>query len=295
MDLIVRKNNEVFTENPMFVDSNFFSLFTFSMIKGSKQTALQGLYSVVLSEDLARKYFGTTDVIGKMMALKFGDEFEQFKVTGVTENAPQNSTIKTSMLLPYAYLNRDNKKDDDWIGGHLNTFVLLTPRADTVSVLARMQSLFDENTHEKIAKAEKEQGMTLNIKLALQHFTDIHLSLEAGPDNGMQDGSNPMYSYILACIAVFILVIACINFINLAVAQSLKRGKEVGVRKVIGGSRRQLIWQFLTESFCVTLIAFVIAICATAALLPFFNILANKKLSFSYLSDGSLDISLYCL
>ena len=104
----------------------------------------------------------------------------------------------------------------------------------------------------------------------------------------MADGSNPVYSYILTCIAVFILIIACINFINLAVAQSLKRSKEIGIRKVVGSTRKQLIKQFLTESFLVSLVAFVIAIVLTIAILPFFNDLANKKLSLSYLSDWYL-------
>ena len=104
----------------------------------------------------------------------------------------------------------------------------------------------------------------------------------------MTGGSKSSYSYILTCIAIFILIIACINFINLAVAQSLKRSKEIGIRKVVGGTRRQLIKQFLVESFLVSLIAFAIAIFLTVTILPFFNELANKKLSFSYLSDGYL-------
>jgi len=130
--------------------------------------------------------------------------------------------------------------------------------------------------------------MSMKIKLGLQPLTDIHLSTEAGPDNGMSDGSKPVYSYILTTIAIFILIIACINFINLAVAQSLKRSKEIGIRKVAGGTRKQLIKQFLTESFLVSLIAFVIAILLTRLVLPVFNDLANKNLSLSYLSDWYL-------
>jgi putative ABC transport system permease protein len=148
--------------------------------------------------------------------------------------------------------------------------------------------VFDKNTKDFLAKAEKEQGMSIKAKLELQPLTDIHLSKKAGPDNGMTDGSKSAYSYILTCIAVFILIIACINFINLAVAQSLKRSKEIGIRKVVGGTRGQLIKQFLAESFLVSVIAFVIAIILMITILPFFNELANKKLSLSYLSDGYL-------
>src|SRR6516164_3316401 len=128
----------------------------------------------------------------------------------------------------------------------------------------------------------------IKIQLHLQPLTDIHLSTSAGPDNGLSDGSNPVYSYVLSSIAVFILIIACINFINLAVAQSLKRSKEIGIRKVVGSTRKQLIKQFLVESFLVSSIAFAFAILLTQLTLPFFNELANKKLSLSYLSDGYL-------
>jgi putative ABC transport system permease protein len=165
---------------------------------------------------------------------------------------------------------------------------LLSPEANIHAVQNKMQALFDKNTKDFIAKAEKEQGMTYKARLLLQPLTDIHLAKKAGPDNGLSDGSKSAYSYILTCIAVFILIIACINFINLAVAQSLKRSKEIGIRKVVGGTRNQLIKQFLVESFLVSLIAFVMAIILTVSILPFFNELANKKLSLSYLTDIKL-------
>ena len=283
----VKKNNDVLTENPLFVDDNFFSVFTFPLIEGNKRTALSDPHSVVLSKDMAKKYFGTIDVTGKIMQLKLDTAFENFTITGIAENSPQNSTIKADMFLPYKYFENYNS-NTDWIGGSLNTFLLLSQTADIKTVENKMQALFDKNTKDKIAKAAQEQNMTIKIKLGLQRLTDIHLSTEAGPDNGMSDGSNPVYSYILTSIAIFILIIACINFINLAIAQSLKRSKEIGIRKVIGSTRKQLIKQFLTESFLVSLIAFMIGIVLTVSILPFFNELANKKLSLSYLTDWYL-------
>ena len=282
----VKKNNDVFTEGPLFVDDNFFSVFTFSLSEGNKKNALKDLHSVVLSKSMAKKYFGTEDVIGETMQIKLNDEFENFTVTAIAENSPQNSTLKADMFLPIKYNLRN--RGNEWFGGSLNTFLLLSGQANIKAVESKMQSLFDKNTKDLIAKAQKEQGITVNVKLALQPLTDIHLSKKAGPDNGMSDGSKSTYSYILTCIAIFILIIACINFINLAVAQSLKRSKEIGIRKVVGGTRSQLIKQFLTESFLVSLIAFLIAIILTITILPFFNELANKKLSLSYLSDGYL-------
>jgi putative ABC transport system permease protein len=282
----VKKKNDVFTENPMFVDDNFFSVFTFPLLQGNKKTALKDFHSVVLSKNTAIKYFGTEDVIGETMQIKQGDEFEAYTVTAVAENSPQNSSIKTGMFLRIKIYQRGN--GDDWLGGGLNTFLLLSPQADVHTVEGKMQALFDKHTKDFLEKAQKEQGISFKARLALQPLTDLHLSKKAGPDNGMSDGSRSAYSYILTCIAIFILIMACINFINLAVAQSLKRSKEIGIRKVVGGTRSQLIKQFLAESFLVSFIAFVIGILLAVSILPFFNELANKKLSLSYLSDGYL-------
>ena len=287
LEVTVKKNNDVFTESPLFVDDNFFSVFTFKVLQGDKSSALNDLHSIVLSEDMATKYFGSTNALGKTVQLKVNEEFENFSVTAITENSPQNSTLKVDMLLPFKFWEKYNN-NKGWFGGSLNTFLVLTPQANIPAVEKKMQAMFDENTREKLAKAKQEEGVAVNIQLGLQPFTDIHLSTKAGPDNGMSGGSKPAYSYILSCIAIFILVIACINFINLAIGQSLKRSKEIGIRKVVGSSRKLLIKQFLVESFLVSFVAFLIAIALTNICLPFFNQLANKKLSFSYLVDGYL-------
>ena len=284
---VKNNNNDLFTENSLFTDENFFSVFTFPLIEGNKKTALKDLYTVVLSKDMAIKYFGVTEAVGKTIQLKINEEFENFTVTAIMENAPQNSTIKTGMLLPFKNYERYNT-NQDWFGGSMNTFLLLSPQANSKVVERGMQDLFDKKTKAEIAKIKHEKDISISIDLGLQPLTDIHLSTQAGPDNGMTGGSNPTYSYILSWIAVFVLVIACINFINLSVGQSLKRSKEIGIRKVVGGTRKQLIKQFLSESFLISLIAFAIAVVLTLSILPFFNELANKKLSFSYLSDNYL-------
>ncbi|MBX3238583.1 MAG: ABC transporter permease [Chitinophagaceae bacterium] len=280
----VKENNEVFTENPLFVDENFLSLFTFPLVQGNIKTALKDPNAVVLSKDMAKKYFGTTDVVGETMQVKIDTAFENFIVTAVVENPPQNSTLKPGILMPYKFYEKYND-NTGWIGGSLNTFLLLSPQADVKAVQEKMQVLFNKNTEDELAKRQKEAGYSIKIILGLQPLTGIHLSKKAAPDNGLVEGSSPAYSYILTCIAVFILIIACINFINLAVAQSLKRSKEIGIRKVVGGTRVQLIKQFLAESFLVSVVAFAVAVLLTYLLLPFFNELANKKLSLSYLTD----------
>jgi len=283
---VKKKNNDVLTEQCTFVDDNFFKVFTFRLLEGNKATALKDLHSVVLSKNTAIKYFGTDDAIGETLQIRKGDEFENYTVSAIAENSPQNSSIKADM---YVKITPDQRTDADaWLGGSLNTFLLLSPEADIHAVERKMQAVFNKKTKDFIAAAEREQGMTFRAKLLLQPLTDIHFAKKAGADNGLSDESKSAYSYILSYIAIFILVIACINFINLAIAQSLKRSKEIGIRKVIGGTRNQLIKQFLAESFLVSLIAFAIGIILTVSLLPFFNELANKKLSLTYLTDISL-------
>lgn len=291
--ITVKRDNEVFNENPLFADDNFFSVFTFPL-KGDPATALKDIRSIILTEASAQKYFGTTDVIGKTLQLKFHKEFENFKVSGIAEKAPQNSTIKFDMILPLEYYLQHNQMEK-WVGGALNTFLLLSPGANTGTVEKKMQVLFDKHTKTQIEEAEKEMGISISIFLGLQAFTAIHLDTELGPINGLTDGSSAAYSYILTAIAIFILLIACINFINLSIGQSLKRSKEIGVRKVVGETRKQLIVQFLIESLVVSFIAFIIAFVLTYAVLPWFNELANKKLSLSYLSDIKLYIGWFLL
>src|ERR1051326_27513 len=126
----VKSNNEVFTENPLFVDDNFFSVFTFPITQGNRKTALKDVHSVVLSENLAKKYFGTDDAIGEIMQLKLNENFESFVVTAIAKNAPQNSTLKADMYLPLKYDKRLMRPD--WFGGSLNTFLLLSDEADKI-------------------------------------------------------------------------------------------------------------------------------------------------------------------
>ncbi len=290
----IKLKNEIFQEKPLTADNNFFTVFSFDLLQGDPKTALKDMYSIVLTTSAAEKYFGTEDAMGKTIQLKTRDEFENFTVTGIAAETPENSTVRFTMLVPFEFFKKGNKHDG-WIGGTLNTFLLLKPGADPNSVTPKMQAIFDKNTREMIAEAEKEQKLKVSIQLGLQPLSDIHLNKELGAHNGLTETSTPAYSYILTGIAIFILIIAAINFINLSIGQSLKRSREIGIRKVVGGSRKQLVGQFLTESFLVSLLAFVLAIVFAATLLPMFNDLSSKKLSLSYLSDGWLYAGMFAL
>jgi len=283
----VRRGNEVFQQQAHAVDSNFFSVFSFSLIEGNPQTVLNDPYSLVLTEETAKKYFGKSDPVGQTLELKVDTVFKAFRVTGVAKSAPQNSSIKFNMLVPMSF-KRLQENDNHWLNFYLNTFVVLPSGADVKSVEKKMAASFERNARGQLKEAREKYNLKETYTFQLQPFLDMHLSQDFKAENGLSDGSNPMYAYILSGIALFIFLIACINFINLTVARSLKRAKEIGVRKVMGSQRQQLIFQFLGESFILSFMAFVLAIGLVNILLPLFNTVANKALSFSYLLDAKL-------
>jgi ABC-type antimicrobial peptide transport system permease subunit len=287
------KQGTTVTSQAIFqTDPDFFSIFSFPLLSGNPKTALQDPRSVVLSEDMAMKYFGTTDALGKIVSMKDSyDEnakFEPYTVTGVARNNPQNSTIKFDVLSRLVVKQEEMDNNENWFNTNLNTFVLVRPDADIKATESKINRFYKADSKEAAEIAAKKYNFLDIRKYALQPFTDMHLSKELQADNGLRDGSNPMFSYILSGIAIFILLIACINFVNLTVARSLKRAKEIGVRKVVGGGRFQLIFQFLGESFVLCFASFVCAILLVIAVLPTFNQLANKALAISYLFDYKL-------
>jgi putative ABC transport system permease protein len=288
--LPVKVGTTIFDQEALYVDDNFFSVFTFPLIAGNKATALKDIHSVILSEEVASKFFGKQNAYGKIIELPKGPNgaFESFTVAGIVPKSPQNSSIKIQMLLPVKTNQREGQEDVMWINFYLNTFVVLHPNADLASVEAKFQKVYEANAKDQVKEAKEKYNMNSTFKYGVQPLLDLHLSTKFKPENGLSDASNPIYTKILGGIALFMLVIASINFVNLTVARSLKRAKEIGVRKVIGGERRQLIAQFLGESFLMSLFSFAFAIFIVIIILPVFNSLANKALSFSYLLDFKL-------
>lgn len=293
----IRKGTDIQSQELLFVDSGFFSVFSFPLLSGNAQTCLSEPHSIVLSEDAARQHFGTADAVGKTIQLKENGQFVPYKVTAVAKNCPQNSSIRFEVLLPFRESEADAQNNDNWYNFFLNTFVVLNPNTSVQSVEKQMQNFYLRDAaktfKEMIAKYGGGPDVTMG-SYHLQPFTDMHMNTELPAQNGLVNASNPTYSYILSGIALFILLIACINFVNLTVARSLKRAKEIGIRKVIGGDRKQLIIQFLGESFLLSFIAFVMALIIVQLILPLFNGLANKALALSYLFDAKL-IAAYLL
>ena len=285
----IRTGTEIKSQEMFFVDSNFLSVFTFPLLSGNPKTALLDPKSLVISEDMAKKQFGTTDAIGKTFMIKNDDnKFEPHVVTAVAKKCPQNSTIRFDVVCPLAVSQKEEADNDNWFNIFLNTFVVLAPGANAKTVETKMNAVYESEARETIKMVAEKYGYTMSTKYHIQPFTDIHLSKDYIASNGLINASNPAFSYILSGIALFVLVIACINFVNLTVARSVKRAKEIGIRKVIGGDRKQLIFQFLGESFILCFIAFALAVGLVQLVLPLFNELSNKALAISYLFDVKL-------
>lgn len=292
----IKTGTEVHSQGFLKVDSSFFSIFSFPLLDGNAKTCLKEPYSVVISEDFAKKQFGTTDAVGKVVMIKKDNDFQPHTVTAVAKRCPQNSSIKFEALLPMIVDPKEYQNAENWFNTFLNTFVTVTPAANVAGVEKKMQQFYARDSKDALKSILEKYGPVIDgqTDYKLQPFTDMHMSVELPAQNGLSNASNPMYSYILSGIAVFILLIACINFINLTVARSIKRAKEIGIRKVVGGDRKQLIAQFMGESFLLCLFAFAFAILLVQLVLPLFNDLANKALSISYLFDVKL-IAYYIL
>lgn len=295
MNCNVKKDNVIFPEEGLWADANFFSVFSFPALYGSEPTALNDMHSVVLSEDLAEKYFGRKDVIGQTLLLSEGKDFVPFTITAVLKNSPKNSSIKLQMLLPMSYRLSQQKEEPHWMNFFLNTFLVIKPGTDITALNKKLNHIYNKEAAEQIKKMQEVFDFKETVVYGLQPLLAMHLSKDYLAQNGLVNDSNPIYSYILSGIAFFVLVIACINFVNLAVSRSLKRAREIGVRKVMGGRRKDLIFQFLGESYVLALFSFLLAIFLVVLILPFFNTMSGKSLAFSYLLDARLILGYFAL
>lgn len=263
---------EFFEENVYLADNSIFNIFTFPMIKGNPETALKTAYSMVMTEDTAKKYFGDEDPIGKI--LKVDNQFD-YTVTGVVKNVNKNSHFTFDILCSFESLYAQNRQAlEVWLSFNLYTYVLLQEDIDPKVLENKFPALIE--TH--MGTALKAIGG--RIDFFLQPITQIHL--HSHMENEMSANSDIAYIYIFAAIALFILIIACINFMNLSTARSALRAKEVGIRKVIGAERKELIKQFLGESLIYSLFSMLVAIGLAHLVLPLFSSLSGRDLTIDY-------------
>ena len=273
----VKKGNQNILENGMvYADASVFSVFTLPMVYGSPADALKDPHSVVITERAAEKYFNSTNVVGK--TLTFNDT-ALYKITGVIKNIPTQSHFNYDFLISMSTL--PESRNDAWFSANFNSYVLLKKGVDHHQFEARLPGFLKQHSapqlqsilHLTFDKFEKSGDY---IRLSLIPLTDIHLRSNAVGELGMN--GNIEYVYTFSAIAIFILLIACVNFMNLSTARSASRAREVGVRKVLGSPRKYLIFQFLAESILVTLAGAIIAVIAAWLLLPLFNQMSGKEL-----------------
>lgn len=265
-----KKGDQIIEEKDAFYcDAGIFDIFTLPLLHGNPKTALIEPHSIVISKKLALKYFNTIDAVGKSLFLV--SDSSLLKVTGVMENMPAQSHFKADI-----FLSMQPNTDNSWSHFNTSTYILLKQGANRKKLESKFAGLIRKNASTKAFDYNKFETGGNYIKLSLTPLTSIHLQSNRQRELGIN--GNIEYIYVFSAIAIFILVLACINFMNLSTARSANRAREVGVRKVLGSPRKFLIAQFLSESVLVTLIATAIAVLAAWALLPWFNQVSGKNL-----------------
>ncbi len=274
--LLLRAGSKVFYEtNARAVDPSYLRMFSFPLLKGDLSNALRDPHSLILTADLAKKYFGDRDPIGETVTIN--DRYA-FSVNGVIENPPKNSTLQFDLLIPFTFTKEIGVDAESWGNNWMITWVQLNPSSATAVV---SRAITDLVTNRRAAAYPSEAGQDSDhARFLLMPLTDLHLNARFGFNPGMGD---IQYVYIFCTVALFVLLIACINYMNLSTARAVRRAKEVGLRKMAGALRQQLIGQFYGESLMLTILAAVFSLLLVLFLLPAFNSLSGKELPFSVL------------
>lgn len=282
---LFKNGDKQFYEDGFYrADSTVFDMFSYEFITGDPATALDNPFSIVITEKIAKKYFaGAQEAFGQSLQNAQGEEF---KVTGVVKDVPLNSHFRYDALIS-KNSQSSNQFNGSWGNFGVFTYIQLPSGYDLSKMYASLDSVIKQKVDPIFAQ------YNIKIKYELQKITDIHLHSKIQDE--AEAGGDISYIYIFGAVAAFMLIIACINYMNLATARSANRSKEVGVRKVMGSQRSQLIIQFITESMVLAFIALVVSLVLIYALLPSFNTLANKELPFSYILQAPVMLSLIAI
>ncbi|MBS1566908.1 MAG: ABC transporter permease [Bacteroidetes bacterium] len=275
-NLLTRKGDVKYQESSaIYADSAFFRIFDIPLLKGDPGTALKEPWSVVMSETTAKKYFGDANPVGQMILLT-GDA-KPARVTGLMKDVPENAHFKADMIVSMSTVTGalDPELDNQWDNYGLSAYLLLKPGTDAAALQKKFPAFLEKKTGDQMKKSQ------MYATLMLEPLRDVYLR---STRNGDRTG-NINNIYIFSIVAIFILIIACINFINLTTARSAERAREVGIRKVVGAGRGQLTRQFIGESLVICMIAFLLTLLASWLLLPGFNHLAGKTVSTGIFSN----------
>ncbi len=258
-------------KNVLYADADFFSMFSFPLIRGNAATVLDGPQKIVLTKKAAERYFGKDDPIGKVLRINGGTK--EYEVTGIVTDAPLNSQIQYDIIISFASTNAF--KTEKWSEANYVTYLLLNNKNQIKELDAAIQPFMKKVSKDELRIPESSGYKTFH----LEPLQSVHLY--SGVASGLEANGNITYIYVLSVVAILILLIACVNYTNLATAQSVSRGTEIGVRKVMGAGRSQLLKQFLGESFVITCIGLVLAIVVSIILLPMFNGITGKEFTAS--------------
>ena len=294
-DILFEYGENKFIENDvLWADSSFFRIFDFQLLHGDPERALSEPGTIVLTEDMARKYFGEEDPLDK--SIKMFSSGDPYRITGVVENAPANTHFPFNCIGSYHSLEKAN--NTMWLSHNLFTYFLLDPLADPGAVEEKLDPIML-----KFVGPEVQQLMGIELDawenegneygMFLQPLTDIHLNTEI--EHGLKESHDRKYVYIFSLIAVFILLIACINFMNLSTARSANRAREVGLRKVLGSTKNLLVSQFLWESIFLSFIAMIIAMLLVEILITPFGNMVSQQLATDYLGNWYMIPGLFVL
>lgn len=278
-----------------YVDPNFFKVFTLPVAKGNSENPLEEPNTAVITETEAKKLFGNKDAIGKTITLQ--EQGKDFKITAIIKDIPKNSHFHFDILASTeGFLPAQGTS---WVNSDFYTYLLLKDGTDYKAVESKLPAIVEKYMGPQMKDAI---GMTFadfkkdnDIGLFLQPLTDIHLKSDFTSSTTIEPGGDIRYVYIFSIVALFMLVIACINFMNLTTAAASKRAREIGIRKVLGSGKSQLIFQFLSESFIAAVIATSLSLILFELSLPLFNNLSGKELSIDFLFQPYILISLLLL
>ena len=279
---VIAYKDQVFDEkNFLYADSAFFSVFSFPLLQGDPNKVLDAPDKLVVTQSTAKKYFGTHDPIGQTVKVGVRD----FTVSGIVADVPDNSQLQFDFVGSFASLNA--AKTEKWNEANYITYLLLRHQ-DQVK---NLQANINDYTNTVVRKEMQLEGKAYS-KYILEPLTSVHLHSDL---DGFEPNGNIIYIYVLGAVALLILLIACVNYTNLSTAQSAGRSAEVGMRKVLGADKKQVFWQFISESFLLVLISVLMALALSLLLLPYFNQLSGKSLETSLLFQPYMLLSLLML
>ena len=281
------KDKNFYSGNHIFADPGLFRIFDFELLKGSYETSIRDVNSVVLTESAADKYFGNENPMGKFLNV---ERLGECKVTGILKDLPQNSHIQFDMIFSSSSLNKFTgfeKFINSWKSEGIITYLLIKPGYDKNIIEKSIQEISRQNF-----TAEDKKSRTIFI----QQLKDIHFnSNDIEFDYLNVNKKDKIYIYVLSSIALFIILIACINYTNLSIAKSFFRSKEIGLRKVLGADRKNVVKQFLGESLILSFLSLIAALIFVELLLPLFNSISGKEINASYLENLPLLVLLILL